>query len=298
MKYHEPVLLSETISGLNIDPNGIYVDATFGGGGHSREILSKLKKGRLIAFDKDKDAEQNTINDNHFQLVNKDFRQITNWLSDNNITEIDGLLADLGISSHQIDTPSRGFSTRFDKELDMRMDGDGDLTASDVINNYSESELGRIFRQYGEMRNAKRLAKMIVAARKFEKITVASQLKKVLQQFAPRGKENQFYARLFQALRIEVNDELNALKQLLNDSGSIIKKNGRIAVISYHSLEDRLVKNYFEKGKFEGELETDLYGNPQRIFNAIKRKPITPTPNEIDRNNRSRSAKLRVAQKI
>jgi len=298
MQYHIPVMLEESIEGLNVQGDGIYVDATFGGGGHSRAILKKLKGGRLIAFDKDKESLRNNIQHKQFQLVNQDFTQISNWLNENNIREIDGFLADLGVSSHQLDSPERGFSIRQNARLDMRMDSSSELTAYQVVNTYEERDLRNMFRQFGELKNAFRLAQKIVGERILKPIETVNDLKRVLASFAVRGKENKFYARVFQAIRIEVNDELNGLKSLLGQADQLLVEGGRLAVISYHSLEDRLVKQYVEKGKFEGELEKDFYGNPQRPFKAINKKPITPSEEEVLNNSRARSAKLRVAQKI
>jgi 16S rRNA (cytosine1402-N4)-methyltransferase len=295
--YHEPVLLNECIEGLNIDPTGTYVDVTFGGGGHSRAIFSKLTTGRLIAFDQDNDAERNAIDDERFLLIKQNFRYLKNYLKMHQALPIDGLLADLGVSSHQFDEGERGFSTRTNADLDMRMDRDAEVTAEWLLNNKSEEELYHIFYNYGELKNAKNLARAIVAGRNEKPLKVIDDLKSVIGKFATRGKENQFFAQAFQALRIEVNEELDALKELLEQSADVMKKGGRLVVISYHSLEDRLVKNYLRKGKFEGEVEKDLYGNFYTPFKDISKKPIVPGEEELKRNNRSRSAKLRIAEK-
>ena len=296
--YHEPVLLEESVQGLEIKPEGIYIDVTFGGGGHSREILKRLTTGRLIAFDKDQDAMNNMPNNENFQLIASDFRDVQAQLAERSITEVDGLLADLGISSHQIDVPERGFSTRFDADLDMRMDASGGATAAEVLNEYEETELQEILWRYGELKKGRAIARALVEARQEKPIRTTEDLKAVLSRFAKRGKEQKFYAQVFQALRIEVNDELNSLKSMLEASSKILKKGGRLSVISYHSLEDRLVKNYIAKGKFKGDLEKDFYGNPLRVFKAITRKPIQASDEEVERNSRARSARLRVAEKI
>ena len=308
MQYHDPVLLSESVQGLEIKPEGIYVDVTFGGGGHSREILKKLTTGKLFAFDKDRDAMNNVPNNENFQLITSDFRNILEELSAQSISEVDGLLADLGISSHQIDVPERGFSTRYEADLDMRMDATQGRTAADLVNEESEEQLAKILWQYGELRQSRSIAKSIVEARQKKPIQTTEDLKAVLARFAKRGKpsrtgtrsgrEQKFYAQVFQAFRIEINDELNTLRVLLEASATVLKKGGRLSVISYHSLEDRLVKSFIAKGKFEGELEKDFYGNPQRIFKAINRKPIEASPEEVASNGRARSAKLRIAEKI
>jgi 16S rRNA (cytosine1402-N4)-methyltransferase len=295
--YHTPVLLKDCIDALQIDPNGIYVDVTFGGGGHSREILKHLsKKGKLFGFDCDEDAEENKIADKRFTLVPKNFRELKDALFQLKVIHIDGLLADLGVSSHQFDTAERGFSTRLDSELDMRMNKKQGRPASEIVRTYSEEQLKRVFWEYGELRNAPQVVKKIVANRNH--LRTVNQFKEAISSCAERGKENQFYAKVFQALRIEVNDELNALKELLQQSKEVLKPGGRMAVISYHSLEDRLVKNFFRSGKFEGDVEQDVYGNVKAPFKAINRKPIEPTDEEIQRNSRARSAKLRVAERV
>lgn len=297
MEYHNPVLLKECIEGLNINPEGIYVDVTFGGGGHSREILKHLTTGKLYAFDQDEDAVKNKIDDPRFVLIKQNFRYLKNFLKLYNALPIDGLLADLGVSSHQFDEAERGFSIRFDAKLDMRMDQNGKVTASDVLNTYSEEELKRIFKLYGEVDNAGYLASIIFHSRKEKKIETVNDLKVMITKCVKRGKENQYYAQVFQALRIEVNKELEVLEELLMQSLDVLKPEGRLVVISYHSLEDRLVKNFMRSGKFEGEVEKDFFGNQLTPFKQITRKPIVPTDQELELNTRSRSAKLRVAEK-
>ncbi|MBL7889042.1 MAG: 16S rRNA (cytosine(1402)-N(4))-methyltransferase RsmH [Bacteroidetes bacterium] len=297
MEYHNPVLLKECIEGLNINPEGIYVDVTFGGGGHSREILKHLTTGKLYAFDQDEDAVKNKIDDPRFVLIKQNFRYLKNFLKLYNALPIDGLLADLGVSSHQFDEAERGFSIRFDAKLDMRMDQNGKVTAADVLNTYSEEELKRIFKLYGEVDNAGYLASIIFHSRKEKKIETVNDLKVMITKCVKRGKENQYYAQVFQALRIEVNKELEVLEELLTQSLDVLKPEGRLVVISYHSLEDRLVKNFMRSGKFEGEVEKDFYGNQLTPFKQITRKPIVPSDEELELNTRSRSAKLRVAEK-
>lgn len=295
--YHNPVLLNDCIEGLNINPDGVYVDVTFGGGGHSREIMKHLKGGRLIAFDQDPDAAENAIDDPRFTLVAQNFRYMKNFLKLHKALPVDGILADLGVSSHQFDVPERGFSTRFEADLDMRMDTNGKLTAAGVLNTYSERELSQLFRNYGEVENAGKLAYLIVGHRKENRIQTVSELKDVLKPCMPRGKENQYLAQVFQALRIEVNNELEVLKEFLMQSNEVLKAGGRLVVISYHSLEDRLVKNFISKGKFEGEVEKDFFGNIIKPMEAVNRKIIVPGTDELQMNNRARSAKLRIAEK-
>ncbi|TCK83518.1 16S rRNA (cytosine(1402)-N(4))-methyltransferase RsmH [Albibacterium bauzanense] len=298
-EYHIPVMLNECIEGLHINPDGIYVDVTFGGGGHSREILAKLSDlGRLYAFDQDPDAKRNVILDSRFTLIQQNFRFLKNNLRLHGVETVDGILADLGISSHQINERERGFSTRFDAQLDMRMDQVGELNAKEVVNSYSEEELHRIFGMYGEVQNAKTLARAIVSARSQEPIVSIDQLKSSISRVAPRNKENKYYAQVFQALRIEVNKELEALEAFLQQSVSVLKPGGRLVVMSYHSLEDRLVKNYMLKGKFRGEVEKDFYGNEIKPFKVISKKVIVASAEEVERNNRARSAKLRIAERI
>lgn len=296
MEYHNPVLLKECMDGLNIHPEGIYVDVTFGGGGHSREILKHLTTGKLYAFDQDDDAVKNKIADERFVLIKQNFRYLKNFLKMYNALPIDGLLADLGVSSHQFDEAGRGFSTRFESRLDMRMDQNSKQTAADVLNNYTEEELKRIFKLYGEIENAGRLAHAVFHARKEKPLQTVSDLKNAIASCVKRGRENQYHAQVFQALRIEVNKELEVLQELLLQSAEVLKPGGRLVVISYHSLEDRLVKNMMRSGKFEGEVEKDFYGNKLTPFELITRKPIVPSEEEIERNNRARSAKLRIAQ--
>ena len=296
--YHKAVLLKESIEGLEINSDGTYVDITFGGGEHSKEILKKLNNGRLIAFDQDKDALQNLIDDKRFTFVEQNFIFLKNFLKLNNAIPVDGILADLGVSSHQIDTSERGFSIRFNAELDMRMDKSKDLTAKEIINNYSEEQLKNIFYSYGEINNGARLANTIVEKRKIENIKTIKQFKEAISSCVPNDKENKYLAKVFQALRIEVNDELNVLKEMLNQTVDVMKKGGRLVVISYHSLEDRLVKNFLKSGNFEGIIEKDFYGNPKVPYKLINRKVIVPNEKEIMNNSRSRSAKLRIAEKI
>ncbi|MEO6884372.1 MAG: 16S rRNA (cytosine(1402)-N(4))-methyltransferase RsmH [Bacteroidia bacterium] len=298
MQYHNPVLLHECIDGLNIRPAGTYVDVTYGGGGHSKEILKKLSTGKLFAFDQDEDALKNKISDDRLTLTTQNFKYMTNYLKFYKAFPVDGILADLGISSHQIDVPEKGFSTRFDAPLDMRMDKNTKLVASDVVNLSTEEELKNIFSEYGEIKNASRLAWKICQARKINFLNTVNELKEAMASCMPRGKEHQYQAQVFQALRIKVNDELGALKEFLLQTTAALKPGGRLVVISYHSLEDRLVKNFIRSGKLEGEIEKDFYGNPLVAFKMISRKPITPSEEELKINNRARSAKLRIAEKI
>ena len=297
MSYHESVLSKESIDGLDVKPDGIYVDVTFGGGGHSKEILKKLETGRLVAFDQDEDVLKNALKDERFTLVNANFRFLKNFLMYYKALPVDGIIADLGISSHQIDDPDRGFSTRFDSELDLRMDRKGKLDAKDILNDYSSEEISALFFKYGEMQNAKRLANAIVRYRKDKKIHTVPDLKNAIGKFAKKGKENKFYAKVFQALRIEINNEMDSLKDMLLQSKEVLNPGGKLVVISYHSLEDRLVKNFMKAGNFEGIVEKDFYGNEITPFKMITRKPIVPGQDELDRNKRSRSAKLRIAIK-
>ena len=297
-KYHTPVMLQECIEALSIRQNGIYVDVTFGGGGHSSEILKHLgTQGRLLAFDQDADAKQNLINDKRFTFIDQNFRYLKNFCRLYDAIPVDGILADLGVSSYQFDQPERGFSIRFDAELDMRMDRQSALTAKEVVNNYSEAELHRIFGVYGEIQNAKSLANTIVAARLNAPINTVVDLKNAISNRIPKGKENKYLAQVFQALRIEVNQELEALKDFLIQSAAVLVSGGRLVVMSYHSLEDRLVKNFIAKGKFSGEIEKDLFGNDIKPFNQVSRGAITASAEEIQNNNRARSARLRVAVK-
>jgi 16S rRNA (cytosine1402-N4)-methyltransferase len=291
-------MLEECIDGLNIRPDGTYVDVTFGGGGHSRAIIKKLgKNGRLLAFDQDADAQQNAIDDERFEFIDQNFRYLKNFTRLHNAVPVDGILADLGVSSYQFDQAERGFSIRFDAELDMRMNQADKLTAKEVINTYSEADLHRIFGIYGEIQNAKSLAKTIVTARLNAPLSTVADLKNAIIGLIPRGKENKYLAQVFQALRIEVNQELEALKDFLIQSADVLVSGGRLVVMSYHSLEDRLVKNFIAKGKFSGEVEKDIYGNDQKPFEAVSRGAITASDEEIKNNNRARSAKLRIAVK-
>jgi 16S rRNA (cytosine1402-N4)-methyltransferase len=298
--YHVPVLLKESIEGLEIKADGLYVDLTFGGGGHTREILKKLDSGMLYAFDQDPDAAKNAaeIKSSSFTFIDGNFRYLKKYLRLHGVTKVDGILADLGISSWQIDTPDRGFSTRFDGALDMRMDKRSQVSAFEVVNEYSEPDLHKIFGMYGEVKNAKTLASAIVSARAASPIRTISELKKVLGKFAQRGRENKYFAQVFQALRIEVNEEMKVLEEMLLQTPDVIKPSGRLVVLSYHSLEDRLVKNFIGKGKFSGEVEKDIYGNELKPFRSVTRKPVEAGEEELARNNRSRSAKLRIAERI
>lgn len=297
-EYHDPVLLNECLEGLNINPSGTYVDVTFGGGGHSNAIVSKLTDGHLYAFDQDDDALKNEFDDERFTLVNSNFRYLKGSLRMYGVKEVDGLLADLGVSSHQFDVADRGFSIRFEADLDMRMDQNADLNAYKVINEYEQEDLRNILKLYGELKRPGTIARVICEARIEKPIETVNELKALLKPFTTSMLENKFYAQVFQAIRIEVNDELNALKEMLTQAQDLLKPGGRLVVISYHSLEDRLVKNLIQKGNFEGELEQDFYGNKLLSFKKISRKPILPTEEEIKRNNRARSAKLRVAEKL
>ncbi|MBU2927626.1 16S rRNA (cytosine(1402)-N(4))-methyltransferase RsmH [Winogradskyella psychrotolerans] len=298
MDYHNAVLLKETVDGLAIKPDGVYVDVTFGGGGHSREILSRLgPNGKLYAFDQDKDALANTIDDDRFVLINENFRFVKRFLRFYGAKEVDGVLADFGVSSHQFDVAERGFSTRFEADLDMRMNQDSKLSAFEVINNYDEEQLRAVLFQYGELRNAPAMARVIVEERKNAEIKTSEQLKSVLKQFLNHQKENKVLAQIYQAIRIEVNQEIEVLKELLLQMPEVLKQDGRLSFISYHSLEDRLVKRFIRNGLFEGEPERDVFGNfevPLKKVGGL----IVPSKEEIKQNNRARSAKLRIAKKI
>ena len=298
MQYHKAVLLNESIAGLSIDPNGTYVDVTFGGGGHSKSILEKLDGGKLFAFDQDSDAQQNQVQDNRLVLIAQNFRFIKKFLRLQGVNEVDGILADLGVSSYQFDTAERGFSIREEGDLDMRMNREQLLSAKVIINEYDIKDLSRIFRQYGELNNAFALAKSIASYREEKEISTTEDLKEAVKNHVPPHKKNKILAQLFQAIRIEVNDEINALKEMLTQSVDLLKKGGRLSVISYHSLEDRLVKNLFKSGNFDGQIEKDLYGVPLVNLKPLNRKPITASQNELENNSRSRSAKLRVGEKI
>lgn len=296
--YHIPVLLNQCIKGLDLKPDGIYIDATFGGGGHSKAILKKLTNGRLIGFDQDNDAVGNVPDDDRFLLVNQNFRYLVNFLRLHDALPVDGILADLGVSSHQIDIAERGFSSRFEGELDMRMNRNQNLTAAKIVNSYSQGELKLLFKKYGELRNSGQVTNAILSAREVKEIKTTADLVNAVEHCFPANKLNKNLAMVFQALRIEVNDELNSIIDLLNQSEEVLKTGGRLVVIAYHSLEDRLVKNFMKTGNTEGKLEKDFYGQPQLTFKAITRKPIVPDETEIQNNNRARSAKLRIAEKI
>ncbi len=296
--YHKPVLLAESVDALVNNPDGVYVDVTFGGGGHSREILSRLsEKGRLFSFDQDSDALNNAIEDPRFTLINQNFRFLENSLLMYGVTQVDGVLGDLGVSSHQFDKAERGFSIRSDAPLDMRMNKMQDIDAYKVVNEYDEEALADIFYYYGELREARKLAREIVNKRKSADIKTTEDLKKVFS-YVPAHKSNKFFAQVFQAIRIEVNQELDALKEMLVQSSNVLKKDGRLVIISYHSLEDRLVKKFLKNGMFEGEPERDVYGNYQKVFELPYRKAIVPTEEEIEDNSRARSAKMRVGIKL
>lgn len=298
MEYHNPVLLNETVNGLNINPDGVYVDVTFGGGGHSREILSRLsEKGKLFAFDQDADALNNAIIDDRFTLIHENFRFMRRFLRFHGVKEVDGVLADFGVSSHQFDVAERGFSTRFEADLDMRMDQENKLSAFHVINEYEEEQLKQVFFQYGELRAAPAMASLIVEHRKTDPIITSEQLKTVLKKFLPPRFANKVLAQIYQAIRIEVNQEIEVLKEFLLQTPELLKVGGRLSLISYHSLEDRLVKRFIRNGLFEGEPERDMFGNfevPLKKVNGL----IVPTAEEIKINNRARSAKLRIAEKV
>jgi len=298
--YHRPVMLTECIEGLAINPSGIYVDVTFGGGGHSLKILEQLKEGRLIAFDQDEDAKKqaDSIQSRSFTFCQENFKYMKQYLKLSGVTKVDGILADLGISSHQIDSPERGFSTRFDGPLDMRMNKKSSVTAAKLLNEYPEERLHKIFGMYGEVKNARTLAKTIEQHRAMKSFESNNDLIEVLKKLAPRGKEFKYYAQVFQALRIEVNQELEALETFLLQCADVMNTGGRLVVMSYHSLEDRMVKNFINTGKVFGELEKDFYGNPLRPFQAVTRKPIEASEEEVKENNRARSAKLRIAERL
>lgn len=296
--YHRSVLLHESLDALGIIPEGVYVDVTFGGGGHSNEILKRLGPvGKLIAFDQDEDAVKNAPDDPRFSLVKENFSQLKKSLHQLGINNVDGILADLGVSSHQFDTADRGFSIRFDGPLDMRMNQQSSLTASIVLNTYGEQELKKMFRLYGEVENAGHLVKKIAEYRSTKELQTIEELREVLTPLSRRGKENQYMAKVFQALRIEVNGELEVLQEMLVQATEVLKENGKLVVISYHSLEDRLVKNFFRSGSFEGKQEKDFYGNLIRPLEPSESKPKVPTDDEIEQNSRARSAKMRVATK-
>ena len=297
MGYHSPVLLNECIEGLNIKPTGIYVDVTFGGGGHSKEIMKHLDGGKLFAFDQDADAYENNLPQDGFKLIDANFRYLRNFLRMEGVKKVDGILADLGVSSHQFDVAERGFSTRFEGELDMRMNPKSDLSAKEIVNDYSEENLANILYKYGELKNSRRIAKEIVSARQVERINTTTELIVVVAKIVPEKYRNQFLARIFQAIRIEVNDEIVALEEMLLSAVDMLNPGGRLVVLSYHSLEDRLVKNLMKKGNLEGNAEKDFFGNPIKDLIEINRKVIVATADEVKQNSRARSAKLRIAEK-
>lgn len=296
--YHIPVLLQETVDGLNINPDGIYVDVTFGGGGHSREILSRLSpKGHLYSFDQDEDAEQNIIQDNRFTFVRSNFRYIKNWMRYYGIEQVDGILADLGVSSHHFDAQERGFSFRFDAPLDMRMNQKAQRTAADILNEYSEAHLADLFYLYGELKNARKIAAAVVKNRNNQRIETTGDLMNIIKVFFERDREKKELAKVFQALRIEVNQEMQALKEMLTASAVLLKAGGRLSVLTYHSLEDRMVKNLIKTGNVEGHVEKDFFGNTNAPLKMVNNKVIIASEEEQTRNPRSRSAKLRIAEK-
>ncbi|CAI8222501.1 MAG: Ribosomal RNA small subunit methyltransferase H [Cryomorphaceae bacterium] len=297
MEYHNPVLLNECIEGLDIKPTGIYVDVTFGGGGHSKLILKNLDGGKLYAFDQDKNAHENALLGDGFKLINANFRHLKNFLRMEGVRKIDGLLADLGVSSHQFDVAERGFSIRFDGELDMRMNINSPLSAKQVVNEYGQQDLANILFKYGELRNSRAIAREIVNAREIETIVTTNQLIEVVGHIVPEKNRNQFLARIFQAIRIEVNDEMKALEEMLLDAVDMLNEGGRLVVMSYHSLEDRMVKNLMKKGNIEGVLEKDFFGNPIKDLKEVTRKVMVATKEQITENSRARSAKLRIAEK-
>ena len=299
MSYHQPVMLNECLQGLNVDPSGTYVDVTFGGGGHSMAILEKLKGGRLIGMDQDEDAkkEAEKIEHRSFTFCQANFRFMKQYLKLHGVTRVNGILADLGISSHQIDSPERGFSTRFPGPLDMRMSTQGKRTAASILKTYTEENLHKVFGMYGELKNARTTAAAVVRARAQRKLETTEDLKEALRRAAPRGKENKYFAQVFQALRIEVNEEMQALEDFLHLCGEVIVSEGRLVVMSYHSLEDRMVKNYLHTGKAFGEQEKDFYGHIVRPFDPVNRRPITASVKEVEQNGRARSAKLRIGKR-
>ena len=298
MPYHVPVMLSQCIDALNLSNGGVYVDVTFGGGGHTAAMLQAFEGGKLYAFDQDNEAQRNEIDDSRFTLIAQNFKYLKNYLSLYKAIPVDGILADLGVSSHQFDQAERGFSTRFNGPLDMRMDASKGQTAADLLNTIEQQPLIDLFRYYGELRNAFKTAQAIIEFREDNPLVTTEDLKKALQSCAPRGKENKYFAQVFQAIRIELNQELEALKTMLEHSLDVLKPGGRLVVMSYHSLEDRLVKNFFKSGNFKGEIEKDFYGKPLVPFKMISRKPILADSNELAVNTRARSAKLRIAEKL
>lgn len=298
-EYHVPVMLSECIEALDIKPNGVYVDVTYGGGGHSREILNKLgSKGKLVAFDQDADAINNKVEDERLILVNHNFRYLKNFLKYHDALPADGLLADLGISSYQIDEPKKGFAHRWDAALDMRMDQNATQTAADIVNGYDERKLMQVLKNYGELDNAYKVTKNIINARQIQAIKTTGQLKEAVVKSLPRDAENKYLSKIFQALRIEVNQELEVLEHLLNQSAQVLGKGGRLVIMSYHSLEDRMVKNFIKTGNIEGKQDKDIYGNSHSPFKAVVTKAIIANDDELAFNPRARSAKLRIAEKL
>lgn len=295
--YHIPVLLHESVDGLKINENGDYVDVTFGGGGHSREIFSRLKSGRLFAFDQDEDAAANIIDDDRFFFIRHNFQYIRNFLKYYQVEQVDGILADLGVSSHDFDVAERGFSFRFNGDLDMRMNRDSTQTAADIVNTFSEDQLRTLFREYGEIDNAGRLARQLVSARSSQPVKTIAQFREAIAPCVPRLQESKYLAKVFQALRIETNKEMDVLHEFLKQSIELLKPGGRLVVITYHSLEDRLVKNFMRSGDASGKQETDFYGNVNAPLEVVNRKVIVPGEDEIERNPRARSAKLRIAEK-
>ena len=297
MEYHNPVLLNECIEGLNINPKGIYVDVTFGGGGHSKLILKNLDGGKLYAFDQDENAHKNALEGDSFKLINANFRYLKNFLRMEGIRKIDGLLADLGVSSHQFDVAERGFSIRFDGELDMRMNTNSPLSAKSVVNEYGQENLANVLFKYGELRNSRAIAREIINAREVKEIVTTNQLIAIVEKMVPEKKRNQFLARIFQAIRIEVNDEMKALEEMLLSAVDMLNEGGRLVVLAYHSLEDRMVKNLMKKGNLEGKLQKDFFGNPIKDLKEITRKVIVASEDQVVENTRARSAKLRIAEK-
>lgn len=298
MKYHTPVLLNESLEGLNINPAGIYVDLTFGGGGHSREILKRLTTGKLFAFDQDEDAQANILPDERFTFIGQNFRYMKNFLKYYHVDHVDGILADLGLSSHHLDVAERGFSFQHEGPLDMRMNQNAELTAAVVVNTYPKEELKNIFYSYGELSNSAKLCELIVKARNEKEIKTVNDFKTAIAACTPRDFEFKFLAKVFQALRIEVNGELDSLKEMLMQTIDVMKKDGRLVVITYHSLEDRIVKNFIKKGIFEGEVEKDIYGNYVVPFAPVNKKVILPELSEIQTNSKARSAKLRIGRRL
>ncbi|HZL08515.1 MAG TPA: 16S rRNA (cytosine(1402)-N(4))-methyltransferase RsmH [Prolixibacteraceae bacterium] len=296
-EYHIPVLLNESVSGLEIKENGDYVDVTYGGGGHSREIFSRLKSGRLFAFDQDEDAAANIIQDDRFYFIRHNFKYIRNFLKYYDVEQVDGILADLGVSSHDFDVAERGFSFRFDGDLDMRMNRDSAQTAADIVNSFSEDQLRKMFREYGEIDNAGRLARQLVSARDAKPVKTIEEFRAAIAPCTPRFQESKYLAKVFQALRIETNNEMDVLHEFLEQSIQLLKPGGRLVVITYHSLEDRMVKNFIKSGDFSGKQEKDFFGNVESPLVAINRKVIIPSDEEIEQNPRARSAKLRIAEK-